>query len=150
MRVTAVIPPKGRLVFCAWVAIPCAVLAPFLYWRGPVLGGIFTLGALALLLGAYVRTVSFVAAADGPLLRLFSGVMFPTVRRIPQASVCGVSRISTPLLTLAGCRILALYMPGGAVRIFCLAEADALALCAWAAGGAAAQGEAPRGGEAQP
>ncbi|MCI2046901.1 MAG: hypothetical protein LKJ90_04215 [Faecalibacterium sp.] len=156
MRVTAVIPPKGRLVFCAWAAIPCAVLAPFFYWRGLANGLFFTLAALILVFSAYARTVSFVAAADGALLRLFSGVVFPTVRRIPQKSVCGVARISTPLLTLAGCRILVLYMPGGAVRIFGLAEADALALCAWARAGADQAGppgkapDAPHGGEAQP
>jgi membrane protein YdbS with pleckstrin-like domain len=130
--VTVVIPPKGRLVLLGWAAIPCCLLAPFFFWRGVGPGCLFLLAALVLCFAVYARSISFVAAADGALLCVFSGVLFTKMRRVPLGSVCGAQRMATPLLSLAGCRIVVFYTAGGAVYLPALSREDAEALCAWA------------------
>lgn len=132
MQMTAVISSKGRLVELAWLLIPAAILAPFFFWRGAAWGIVLL---LAVLIGAgaiWLRAVSFVAAVSADTLSLYGGVVFPFERRIPRESICGMARIATPLLDVAGCRILLLYTPSGTIFLPGLSRADAEQLCVWA------------------
>ncbi len=142
MKLTAVIPPRGRLVLAAWAALPCAALAPFCFWQSIGGGLAFTLAAAALVFGVWCRACSFVAAADGEALRLYAGILYAAERRTARAAVCGAVRCSTPLLYLAGCRLVVLRTAGGVLLLPAVAAADAERFTAWAAGETGADGGA--------
>lgn len=127
---------RGRLVLAAWAALPCALLALPGFRLGPGWGLLLCGLAAALGLAAWAWGCSFAAAATGSTLRLYTGLFFLRERRIPQAAVCGCTQLATPLLRLAGCRMLLLYTPGRVHMLPVLARPDAEWLAAWAAGGA--------------
>lgn len=133
MQYTAIVPPRGRIVLAVWAALPAAAAAPFLYWQSIWAGAFFTLAAAVLVFGVWCRAASFAAVADETAICLYAGILYPVQRRAPRDAVCGAVRFSTPLLYLAGCRLVVLHTAGGSILLPAVSAAAAQQLCAWSA-----------------
>lgn len=121
----------GVWVVCLWALVPGAVLAPFLFWQSPLLGGLFCLFWLAACLWALPRRLfSLSGTANLGEVRITAGVLFKSSRRLLTHRVSAVSRLTTPLLRLCGCCVLVLVTSGALVVLPGLANEDADRLAA--------------------
>lgn len=126
-------PRRGCLVLALWAALPFAAAALLCPWPAGRTGLAVLAAAAGLAARGWGRRFS-VRAGPGTL-RLRSGLLLRCRRRIPRRAVCGCTVAATPLLALAGCRLLVLYTAGQTHILPALARGDARTLAAWAVGG---------------
>lgn len=136
-RTALVVPPRGRALLCVWAGVPCALLSPFLFWRGPAAGGVFCALWAAWEAGVWVRAVSFAAALGARTLTIYAGVTFPTRRAVPRAAVTDVRCLRTPLARWAGVSSVVVTAPGARLWLPAVPAAQAERLAALLLGGAA-------------
>lgn len=122
-------PRRGRAVVLAWLGLFWAALCALAAWQAPSwerLTG--ALGAAAgLLLWRRMKGVRLRWNAAGRLT-LASGRLLPLETTLPPGAVLRVSVSSTPLLRLAGCRLVTLHTLHGQILLPGLDAADAAAL----------------------
>lgn len=121
--------PRGRAVFCLWAALPGVFAAPFLFWQGPGWGLFFCALWAAGVAVLWRRTGSLTAELTDYALVIRAGVFFPTRRTFPRAAIASVLELGSPLLRMAGARVLVLLAPGAGAILPGLARTQADALC---------------------
>lgn len=122
---------KGRAVLLAWAGMAGALLLPFAFWQGAVPGLVLcaVLAALLWWLSAWASGWKLTLLPGGGLAVQY-GLVWQSRRALAPGAVIAATRLSTPLLRLAGCRMVLLQTAGGVVVLPCLQRQQAAALCA--------------------
>ncbi|WP_419503274.1 hypothetical protein [Candidatus Allofournierella excrementavium] len=127
---------KGVAVVCLWALAPGAAAAPFIFWQSIGAGLVFAAFWLGLCLGWLpARCESFEGSVTLGEVRMSSGLLFKTSRRLPTRWVSASARFSTPLLRLCRCCVLVLATSGALVVLPGLSDADADGLLSYLQGG---------------
>lgn len=127
---------KGVAVVCLWALVPGAAAAPFIFWQSVGAGLVFAALWLGLCLGWLpARCESFEGSVTLGEVRVSSGLLFKSSRRIPTRWVSATARISTPLLRLCGCCVLVLSTSGTLLVLPGISNADADSLLPYLQGG---------------
>lgn len=117
---------KGVAVVCLWALVPGAAAAPFVFWQSVGAGLVFAAFWLGLCLGWLpARCESFEGSVTLGEVRVSSGLLFKSSRRVPTRWVSATARFSTPLLRLCGCCVLVLSTSGSLLVLPGLSDQDA-------------------------
>lgn len=125
------VPPRGRTLLGVWAAVPGALLAPFVFWRGMGAGLLFCLLWAGLTAAVWVRACSFVAVCNGATLTVYVGIAFPVRRAVLCRAVTGVHLVRTPLAQLAGVSLLAVETAGARLVLPAVPAQQAAQAAAW-------------------
>ena len=107
---------KGVAVVCLWALALGAAAAPFIFWQSIGAGLVFAAFWLGLCLGWLpARCESFEGSVTLGEVRMSSGLLFKTSRRLPTRWVSASARFSTPLLRMCRCCVLVLATSGALV-----------------------------------
>ena len=127
---------KGVAVVCLWALALGAAAAPFIFWQSIGAGLVFAAFWLGLCLGWLpARCESFEGSVTLGEVRMSSGLLFKTSRRLPTRWVSSSARFSTPLLRLCRCGVLVLSTSGALVVLPGISDADADGLLSYLQGG---------------
>lgn len=127
---------KGVAVVCLWALAPGAAAAPFIFWQSIGAGLVFAALWLGLCLGWLpARCESFEGSVTLGEVRMSSGLLFKTSRRLPTRWVSASVRFSTPLLRLCRCSVLVLSTSGALVVLPGISDASADGLLSYLQGG---------------
>ena len=127
---------KGVAVVCLWALVPGAAAAPFIFWQSIGAGLVFAALWLGMCLGWLpARCESFEGSVTLGEVRMSSGLLFKTSRRIPTRWVSASGRFSTPLLRLCRCCVLVLSTSGTLAVLPGISDADADSLLSYLQGG---------------
>lgn len=131
------LPRAGRTVVLVWLCLFWAAVCALAGWRAPGWqGAAGAAGAVAgVLLWRRLRGLRLVLEPGGRLT-LESGRLLPLQTTLPPGAVLRVTVSSTPLLRLAGCRLVTLHTLHGSIPLPGLAAAQAEALRQGLCGGA--------------
>lgn len=127
---------KGVAVVCLWALALGAAAAPFIFWQSIGAGLVFAAFWLGLCLGWLpAHCESFEGSVTLGEVRMSSGLLFKTSRRLPTRWVSASARFSTPLLRLCRCCVLVLATSGALVVLPGISDADADGLLSYLQGG---------------
>ena len=122
---------QAPLLISLWLALPGAVVCPFVLWQSLAAGLTLTAVWLVLALGIGCSVgFSLRGSARAGQLHIRSGVLFKTTWRLPLRFITGVTRLETPLMQLLHCCTLTVHTSGRVVVLPAISEGVAIQLTA--------------------